>query len=117
MEAKGARRQKLLMASTSTKDPSLPDTTYVTALIAVDSINTIPEPTLLAFADHGIVDGVLNESSWEEADRVIAGYEAAGVDISALALRLQTEGADAFVASWRHLLETIESKLGNLQST
>lgn len=117
MEAKGARRQKLLMASTSTKDPSLLDTTYVTALIAVDSINTIPEPTLIAFADHGIVDGVLNEASWQEADRVIAGYEAAGVEIPALALKLQTEGADAFVASWRHLLETIESKLGNLQST
>jgi transaldolase len=117
LEARGAHRQKLLMASTSTKDPSLPDTLYVTALVAKDSINTIPEATLLAFADHGVVDGVLNEASWEEADRVIAGFEAAGVDIEELGASLQADGAEAFVKAWKHLLETIESKIGNLQST
>jgi len=117
MESKGARRQKLLMASTSTKDPSLPDTMYVTALAARDSINTIPEATLLAFADHGVVDGVLDQASWAEADRVIAGFEAAGVDVGALAEKLQVDGADAFVASWLHLLASIEAKVGHLQST
>ncbi|HJO16546.1 MAG TPA: transaldolase [Phycisphaerales bacterium] len=117
LEAQGARRQKLLMASTSTKDPSLPDTLYVTALVARDSIDTIPEATLLAFADHGVVNGVLDEASWKEADRVIAGFESAGVDIEDLGASLQSDGAESFVESWKHLLETIESKIGNLQST
>jgi transaldolase len=117
LEARGAHRQKLLMASTSTKDPSLPDTMYVTALVAKDSINTIPEATLLAFADHGIVDGVLDQASWAEADRVIAGFETAGVDVAALGEKLQVEGAEAFATSWRHLLKSIEAKVGDLQST
>ena len=117
LEARGAHRQKLLMASTSTKDPSLPDTMYLTALVAKDSINTIPEATLLAFADHGVVDGVLDQASWAEADRVIAGFETAGVDVAALGEKLQVEGAEAFATSWRHLLESIEAKVGDLQST
>ncbi|MDP7029252.1 MAG: transaldolase [Phycisphaerales bacterium] len=114
IEAKGGHRQKLLMASTSTKDPSLPDTLYVQALAARDSINTIPEATLLAFADHGTVDHVLGADDWAEADRVIAGCEAAGVDVRGLAEKLQAEGAEAFVKSWRNLLQTIDTKLGNL---
>ncbi|MDP7575061.1 MAG: transaldolase family protein, partial [Phycisphaerales bacterium] len=117
LETQGAHRQKLLMASTSTKDPSLPDTLYVTALVARDSIDTIPEATLLAFADHGVVNGVLDEASWKEADRVIAGFESAGVDIEDLGASLQSDGAESFVEAWKHLLETIESKIGNLQST
>ena len=114
IEARGGNRQKLLMASTSTKDPSLPDTLYVTALAAADSINTIPEATLLAFADHGSVVGTLGPEAWSEADNVIAGFESAGVDVRALAEQLQSEGAEAFVKSWRNLLQTIESKAGSL---
>ncbi len=114
IEDAGGHRQKLLMASTSTKDPSLPDTLYVTALAAADSINTIPEATLLAFADHGAVAGTLGANAWSEAAEVIAGYESAGVDVRSLAEQLQTEGAEAFVKSWRHLLQTIESKAGSL---
>jgi transaldolase len=117
MQSEGARRQKILMASTSTKDPSLPDTRYISGLVAKDSINTIPEPTLLAFADHGKVDEVLGPAAWAEADRVVAGFEAAGVDVMALAEQLQAEGAEAFVKAWRNLLKTIENKAGNLQAT
>jgi len=114
LEAKGAHRQKLLMASTSTKDPSLPDTLYVQALAAADSINTIPADTLKAFADHGTVDHVLGADDWAEADRVVAGFEAAGVNVRELAEKLQADGAEAFVKSWRNLLQTIETKLGKL---
>jgi len=110
----GGHRQKLLMASTSTKDPSLPDTLYVTALAASESINTIPEPTLLAFASHGSVAGTLGPDAWAEADRVVEGFSRAGVDVDALGTQLQTEGAEAFVKSWKNLLETIESKAGIL---
>ena len=117
IEAKGGHRQKLLMASTSTKDPSLPDTLYVSALIAKDTINTIPEATLLAFADHGEVDGVLDAAAWEEADTVIAGFEAAGIDIEALGTKLQQDGAEAFVTAWKNLLKAIDSKIGDLQTT
>ncbi|MCH2143291.1 MAG: transaldolase [Phycisphaerales bacterium] len=117
LAAKGARRQKLLMASTSTKDASLPDTLYISSLAAADSINTIPEPTLLAFADHGAVDGVLGPDHWTHADQVIAGFEAAGVDVRALAERLQAEGADAFVKAWKNMLQGITEKIGQLQST
>jgi transaldolase len=117
VRASGGHRQKLLMASTSTKDPSLPDTLYVTALAAADSINTIPEPTLLAFADHGVMAGVLGPDAWAEADHVIAGFESAGIDVRALAEQLQTEGADAFVKSWRNLIQTIDTKVGNMQAS
>jgi transaldolase len=113
----GARRQKLLLASTSTKDPALPDTMYITALAAAESINTIPEPTLLAFADHGDMDGVLGPAAWTQADEVVSGFESAGVDVRALAEQLQTQGADAFVKSWKNMLEGIAGKIGQLQST
>ena len=63
------------------------------------------------------MNGVLDEASWEEADRVIAGFESAGVDIEDLGASLQSDGAESFVEAWKHLLETIESKIGNLQST
>ncbi len=114
LQAKGAHRQKLLMASTSTKAPSLPDTLYVQALAARDSINTIPEATLKAFADHGTVDQVLGPDAWADADKVVAGFEAAGVNVRELAEKLQAEGAEAFVKSWRNLMQTIDTKLGNL---
>jgi transaldolase len=112
----GGHRQKLLMASTSTKDPTLPDTLYVTALAAANSVDTIPEATLLAFADHGVLAGTLGEAAWGQADQVIAGFESAGIDVRALAEQLQNEGADAFVKSWRNLLQTIETKVGNMQA-
>ena len=105
----GAKPQRLLWASTGTKDPAIPDTYYVTALAAEGTVDTVPEKTLLAFADHGEFEGVLGEDP-SEADRVISEIEKAGVDVAALASTLQTVGLDLFVESWNDLLACIESK-------
>lgn len=105
----GARTQRLLWASTSTKDPSAPDTIYVEGLAAPHTINTMPDVTLLAFADHGRCERLL-PADGGDADDVLRAYAAAGIDVSALAERLQREGADAFSASWRALLACIEGK-------
>jgi transaldolase len=105
----GAKPQRLLWASTGTKDPAIPDTYYVTALAGEGTVDTMPEKVLLAFADHGEFEGVLGEDA-SEADRVISEIEKAGVDVDALASTLQTEGRDLFVESWNDLLACIESK-------
>jgi len=105
----GALPQRLLLASTSTKDPDAPDTLYVEALAAPDTINTIPSKTLEAFADHGRVHGVL-PADGGEAETVLANVARAGVDADALADRLQREGAASFDKSWTHLLEQLEAK-------
>jgi transaldolase len=105
----GARPQRLLFASTGTKDPAASDVLYVEALVAPHTVNTMPEETLRALADHGKVEGVLPRGGgrWEE---VLTAYRQAGVDLDRLAADLQAEGARAFVASWEHLLETIAAK-------
>jgi transaldolase len=105
----GARPQRLLFASTGVKDPSAPDTMYITALAAPNTVNTMPEETLLAFGDHGALKGVLTPDGGN-CDQVIAAIGAAGVDVAALAAQLQTEGAESFVASWQNLLKSIETK-------
>jgi transaldolase len=104
----GARPQRLLFASTSTKDPKAPDTLYVGGLAAPNTVNTMPDKTLLAFADHGKVDGVLS-SDGGDCEDVLAAYEKAGISVAALAAQLQKEGA-AFVKSWQDLLTSIETK-------
>ncbi|MCS6801425.1 MAG: transaldolase [Chloroflexota bacterium] len=104
---RGARAQRLLWASTSTKDPSLPDTWYVSALVAPNTINTMPEETLLAFADHGEVGALLSP---EGADDLLARFTAAGVDIAVLADRLQQDGTAAFVASWNDVTSRVAAK-------
>ena len=109
LENLGARPQRLLWASTSTKDPTAPDTRYVEGLAAPHTINTMPDATLLAFADHGRCERFL-PADGGNADDVLRAYADAGVDVPALAERLQREGADAFTASWRALLECIETK-------
>jgi len=112
----GAEPQRLLWASTGTKDPAAPDTLYVDALAAPDTINTIPEKTLLAFAEHGRVGAVLPiDGGYAEA--VIEEFRREGVDIDALAARLQREGAEAFSVSWYALLARIAQKSGNLAAT
>jgi transaldolase len=108
---RGARAQRLLWASTSTKDPSLPDTWYVTGLAAPNTINTMPEETLLAFADHGEVGTLLSP---EGADELLGRVAAAGIDVGALAGQLQQEGAAAFVASWNDLLGCLAAKSATL---
>jgi transaldolase len=105
----GARHQRLLWASTGTKDPRASDVLYVEALAAPDTINTMPDATLLAFADHGEIRGVMAEDGGD-AEAVLAEFERAGIDVAALAEDLQREGAEAFVKSWWELLERIAAK-------
>jgi transaldolase len=105
----GAKPQRLLWASTGTKDPSLPDTYYIHALASELTINTMPENTLLAFGAHGAV-GDLLPADGGDAEDVLTRIGEAGVDVDALAATLQTEGADAFVKSWDDLLACISSK-------
>ncbi|MGH8496250.1 MAG: transaldolase [Gammaproteobacteria bacterium] len=109
LAATGARPQRLLWASTGTKDPKAPDTLYIEALAAPDTINTMPEKTLLALADRGEIDGVMAEDGGE-AEAMLARFAQAGVDIDALASQLQRDGARSFVDSWNSLLERIAEK-------
>ncbi len=111
----GARPQRLLFASTGTKDPKAPDTLYVGALAAPCTVNTMPENTLHAFADHGSFDGPI-ASDGGDCETVIAEFRKAGVDIDALAKKLQDDGADAFVKSWNELLGVIAGKSATLQA-
>jgi transaldolase len=105
----GARAQRLLMASTGTKDPKAPDILYVKGLAAPHTVNTMPERTLKAFADHGQVGQPLAPDGGD-CEAVVAEHAKAGIDVDALAARLQDEGAKAFVKSWHQLLAVIESK-------
>src|SRR6266545_4466628 len=105
----GAQPQRLLFASTGTKDPTASDVLYVRALAAPFTVNTMPEKTLLAFGDHGMVTEFL-PADGGNAEDVIQGFAAAGVDVDALAARLQSEAADSFVKSWDELLENIGQK-------
>ncbi|MDQ2939487.1 MAG: transaldolase [Actinomycetota bacterium] len=110
LENEGARPQRLLWASTGTKDPEASDVLYVEALAAPLTINTMPDKTLLAFADHGEVKEPLPPDGGD-AEEVLAAFNEAGIDTDALATRLQKEGAETFVASWNDLLETVGRKL------
>ena len=107
----GARAQRLLWASTGTKDPDASDTLYVEALASPFTVNTMPENTLNAFADHGEVGEPL-PADGGDAEQVLSEFGAAGIDVEALAARLQEEGAQAFVDSWNELLKSIESQAG-----
>ncbi|EIM93829.1 transaldolase [Paraburkholderia hospita] len=105
----GARPQRLLWASTGTKDPDVSDTLYIESLAAPDTINTIPDRTLHAFADHGELRGVLPVDGGDAED-VLAEFAQAGVDNSALAAQLQREGAESFGKSWKDLICRIAAK-------
>jgi len=105
----GARAQRLLWASTGTKDPKAADTLYVKALAAPFTVNTMPEATLKAFADHGEVDRALAPDGGD-CEAVLASFAKAGIDVDALAGRLQDEGASSFVKSWNDLMTRIDSK-------
>jgi transaldolase len=109
LQSMGARPQRLLFASTSTKDPSAPDTLYVEALAAPNTVNTTPDKTLLAFGDHGKLSGVLSRDGGDCED-MLAAFEKAGISISGLAAQLQQEGAASFAKSWEDLLQSIETK-------
>ena len=111
----GARPQRPLWASTGTKDPKASDLLYVEALAAPFTVNTLPEPTLLALADHGKIGGALMDERGGDSTAVLAKFTAAGVDLDALAEKLQKDGAAAFVKSWNELLAAVETKATNLK--
>ena len=110
----GGRPQRLLFASTGTKDPKASDVMYIKAFAAPLTVNTIPEATLKAFADHGEVDGLLSPNGGD-CEAVIAKFSNAGLDVKALASQLQDDGAKAFVKSWRELMGVIASKAADLE--
>jgi transaldolase len=111
LAAHGASPQRLLWGSTGTKDPAAPDGLYVEALAAPDTINTMPEKTLLAFADHGEVKGAMPIDGGN-AEAVLADFAREGVNDQALAADLQREGTAAFAKSWNELMRRIASKRG-----
>jgi transaldolase len=110
----GARPQRLLLASTGTKDPKASDILYVKALAAPNTVNTMPEATLKAFADHGEVDAPMRPDGGD-CEAVLAEFGTAGIDVDALAARLQEEGAASFVKSWNELMKVIASKSAALE--
>ena len=116
LAAAGAHPQRLLWASTGMKDPKGRDTLYVETLAAPDTIDTIPDRTLLAFADHGKAGAVLAPDGGD-AEAVIADFIRLGVDVDALAVRLQKEAGDAFKKSWSSLLAGIADKSAQLAGT
>jgi transaldolase len=111
LESVGARVQRPLWASTSTKNPEYPDTLYVDSLIGPDTVNTVPPATLDAFCDHGTAAFTLEEG-WDEASDQLARLRSLGIDLDAIAEKLQEDGVSAFAASFQSLLASIASKRG-----
>ena len=110
----GAAPQRLLWASTGTMDPSASDLLYISALAAPFTVNTMPEPALKALADHG-QPGPIMASDGGDCEAVLARFAAAGIDVTALAARLQEEGAKSFTKSWNDLLEMIAARARDLK--
>src|SRR5450755_4709583 len=111
----GARPQRLLWASTGTKDPAASDVLYIKALAAPFTVNTIPDKTLLAFADHGSV-GELMEADGGDAEEIIAKFAKAGIDCDRLATDLQREAAGSFVKDWNEMLASIALKISGFKA-
>ena len=105
----GARPQRLLFASTGTKDKNASDTLYIAGLAAPNTVNTMPEDTLMAFADHGTAPDALPRDGGD-AEATLAAHARAGIDLAALAAQLQSDGAKGFVSSWTELLAGIDAK-------
>lgn len=109
LAAKGARKQRVLWASTGVKDPKAPADLYVSAFAAPETIDTMPEKTLLAFAEHGSVGAAMPKDGGD-AEEILKRFAANGIDVDALAARLQVEGAQSFVKSWTGLMQRIAEK-------
>jgi transaldolase len=107
----GARPQRLLWASTGTKDPKANDVLYIENLIAPLTVNTMPEKTLLAFAEHGKPETLMRVDDPVSA-AILKQFEAKGIEMESVAKTLQHEGAESFVKSWQELLETVEQRMG-----
>jgi len=113
LEAKGANRQRPLWASTGVKDPNLPDTLYVTDLVVANTVNTMPEKTMKAFADHGEVEGDKVSGTEAEAQQVLDQLAAVGVDFDDVVEVLEKEGLQKFDASWTELVQTVQTALAD----
>lgn len=110
--ALGANHQRPLWASTGVKDPALPDTLYVTELVAAGVVNTMPEKTLLAMADHGTVTGDTITPHYDSAHELFAELARVGIEFDDVTATLEREGVDKFIVSWGELLETVSQALG-----
>lgn len=111
LKASGAQLQRPLMASTGVKDPALPDTLYVSELVAPNLVNTMPEKTLMAFADHGNVAGNTIEPNLDTAKRLIADLKEAGIDLDEVTELLEKEGVEKFIVSWHELIDSVSEAL------
>jgi transaldolase len=111
IETAGAKPQRPLWASTGTKDPSYPDTMYVDQLVTAGVVNTMPQATIDAFADHGEVTGDTVRGSYDEARKVIADLEKLGISYDEVVQVLEDEGVSKFDASWSELQDTVTSAL------
>ncbi len=113
LRALGARTQRPLWASTGTKDPNYPDVLYVAELIGPDVVNTMPDHTLRAFAEHGEIARTLDADP-DAAERTLADAAATGIDLATVTTELEREGVQSFCDSYHQLLDCIESKLDSL---
>ncbi|HEY9411265.1 MAG TPA: transaldolase [Jiangellaceae bacterium] len=111
LEAAGASRQRPLWASTSTKNPEYPDTMYVTELVAPETVNTMPEATIDAVADHGVITGDTVRPNYDHARATMASLAAAGVDLDDVSQVLEDQGVEKFETSWNDLLQSVTAKL------
>ena len=116
LAAQGANKQRPLWASTGVKDPSLPDTLYVTELVVAGTVNTMPEKTMQAFADHGEVKGDQVTGRYDEARETMAALEALGISYDEVVEVLEEEGVDKFDKSWGELVETVKAALDDAPS-
>jgi transaldolase len=112
LQGQGAKVQRPLWASTSTKDPSFPDTMYVVELVAPDTVNTMPEGTIKATADHGVIRGDTIHGTYDESRQVFASLEKLGISYDDVVQVLEDEGVSKFAVSWNELLETIRKEMG-----
>ena len=112
LQRSGARPQRPLWASTSTKDPAYPDTMYVVELVAPGVVNTMPESTIMAMADHGELRGDTVHGTYEQSRKVFDDLAALGISYDDVVTVLEEEGVAKFAASWQGLLETIETEMG-----
>jgi transaldolase len=114
LTARGARVQRPLWASTSTKDPAYRDTMYVEELVAPDTVNTMPEPTIHATADHGQIRGDTIHGTYEQSRKVLADLENLGISYNDVVRVLEDEGVAKFAASWNELIETVKTQLSEV---
>jgi transaldolase len=116
LEAKGANKQRPLWASTGVKDPTYDDTRYVVQLVAPGTVNTAPEKTIAAVADHGLITGNTIHGTYGQASAVLSGLEALDLDLDEVFTLLATEGVDKFIKSWEELLDSVSAELDKHRS-